>query len=666
MQRFYGHAMLHLRKRWIGPIPAAPRSAALALWDRLVASDPGLLRLMMALRGTSAVFLMTLVAVFAGPRLGAPPLELASGVTFSLMAPFLMREPTLRQRQRTLLMLGMPAVAATVATTVLHGHGPLGDCFFIVLVFAAFLLQARSPYAVGQGLMAVVVSYVGLYLELPPSTLPMQILSIAAAIPVTAFACFVLFPIRPAATLRRMVQAVQSRAARVLQDAGDPHAGPAAMRRSLAKLNEAALAADDQLALLAAGSMGLRQHLMDLELAAARLAAADCVGQTPALQRHANRLLVAGRRLRHSRWSARDRRGMGAPGASPASALTAITRAAAALGAAASLPPPPIPPAVPAPPGPLAWRVALRVTLASAAAMAGGMAVSPNRWFWAVITVYVVSLNTRSRGDTIYKGVQRVAGTLLGLIAGVTLAALLQGAPVAQIAVLLAAVFGLYYLFLTSYTLGIFCVTVMLGLLYSLLGADMDQLLVLRLEETVIGATAAIVSAVFILPLRTRSQISQSGIAVLKALTAAVAACRLVLSGEAPPGTPAAPLLAMRAVDRQVADLRLALMPLTVGRFMLRRAPAERPAQALLDCVHWTRMLAAAATGPDPALAAQADAIERRLAALAAGDRAVPEAGAPPLLASGAQAALAGLDRATAMLAERLAIGALHAFRLEG
>jgi hypothetical protein len=206
----------------------------------------------------------------------------------------------------------------------------------------------------------------------------------------------------------------------------------------------------------------------------------------------------------------------------------------------------------------------------------------------------------------------------------------------------------------------------MLGLLYSLLGADMDQLLVLRLEETVIGATAAIVSAVFILPLRTRSQISQSGIAVLKALTAAVAACRLVLSGEAPPGTPAAPLLAMRAVDRQVADLRLALMPLTVGRFMLRRAPAERPAQALLDCVHWTRMLAAAATGPDPALAAQADAIERRLAALAAGDRAVPEAGAPPLLASGAQAALAGLDRATAMLAERLAIGALHAFRLEG
>jgi uncharacterized membrane protein YccC len=666
MQRFYGHAMLHLRKRWIGPIPAAPRSAALALWDRLVASDPGLLRLMMALRGTSAVFLMTLVAVFAGPRLGAPPLELASGVTFSLMAPFLMREPTLRQRQRTLLMLGMPAVAATVATTVLHGHGPLGDCFFIVLVFAAFLLQARSPYAVGQGLMAVVVSYVGLYLELPPSTLPMQILSIAAAIPVTAFACFVLFPIRPAATLRRMVQAVQSRAARVLQDAGDPHAGPAAMRRSLAKLNEAALAADDQLALLAAGSMGLRQHLMDLELAAARLAAADCVGQTPALQRHANRLLVAGRRLRHSRWSARDRRGMGAPGASPASALTAITRAAAALGAAASLPPAPIPPAVPAPPGPLAWRVALRVTLASAAAMAGGMAVSPNRWFWAVITVYVVSLNTRSRGDTIYKGVQCVAGTLLGLIAGVTLAALLQGAPVAQIAVLLAAVFGLYYLFLTSYTLGIFCVTVMLGLLYSLLGADMDQLLVLRLEETVIGATAAIVSAVFILPLRTRSQISQSGIAVLKALTAAVAACRLVLSGEAPPGTPAAPLLAMRAVDRQVADLRLALMPLTVGRFMLRRAPAERPAQALLDCVHWTRMLAAAATGPDPALAAQADAIERRLAALAAGDRAVPEAGAPPLLASGAQAALAGLDRATAMLAERLAIGALHAFRLEG
>ncbi|MEJ1976746.1 MAG: hypothetical protein WDN49_12150 [Acetobacteraceae bacterium] len=57
----------------------------------------------------------------------------------------------------------------------------------------------------------------------------------------------------------------------------------------------------------------------------------------------------------------------------------------------------------PLPPGPLAWRAAAQVTLASAVAMAGGLALSPNRWFWAVITAYVVFLGARSRGDAIYR-----------------------------------------------------------------------------------------------------------------------------------------------------------------------------------------------------------------------------------------------------------------------
>ena len=80
-----------------------------------------------------------------------------------------------------------------------------------------------------------------------------------------------------------------------------------------------------------------------------------------------------------------------------------------------------------APPGPLAWRLATRVTLAAGLAMAGGMALSPQRWFWAVMTVYVVFLNARSRGDTIYKGIQRLGGTLLGIGSGLVLATACAG-----------------------------------------------------------------------------------------------------------------------------------------------------------------------------------------------------------------------------------------------
>ncbi len=670
-ERSYGAVMLHMRRDRLGRTLAVPVEALAAVWDRMVASDPGLLRLGMALRGTSAVFLMTLTAILLGRVFRASPVEFAAGVTLSLMAPFLMREPTRRQRERTLLWLTLPAAAAEVATTLLHGRGVLGDSFFLVLVFLCFLLQARNPLGIALGLVAVVVSYVGLYLELPPATLPLQMLSVLLAVPVTWVACFVVLPLRPATTLRRTVQAVQGRAARVLRDAGGLAAGQPApvqrLRRSLARLNEAALAADDQLAVLdPAGSTPLRLRLMDLELAAARLALAPLeavVGQ--ASRRQAARLQANERRLRRGRWSRHHLRGPNthSPRSAVAAALADLMQAASALGLAAVVPPAPAAVAAKPPPGPFAWRIALRVTLASGIAMAGGMAVSPQRWFWAVITVYVVFLNARSRGDTIYKGVQRLGGTVLGLVGGLSLASMLAGHAILMTVVLLGAVFGMYYFFLVSYTVGIFCVTVFLGLLYSLLGASLEPLLVLRLEETAVGAAAAMLVAVCVLPARTRDQVQRSGAGVLNALAQAVGACRDVLAGK--PG--ANPVPAMRAVDRQVADLRLALLPLLAGRFMLRRIAVERPVPALLDCVHWTRLLAVCATAPDPAAAAQAEAIGRRLATLAAGERPGPvlpaARGVPPF--GPVQDALDRLERSTEALTERLAIGALQGFELE-
>ena len=671
--------MLHMRRGGLGRVFGAIGAAVAGLRGRAISSDPGLLRLAMASRGTSAVFLMSLVAIGMAKLLDATPMEFASGIVLTLMSAFLMREPTWQQRMRTMMMLVLPAIVASALTSLLHGQGRLGDTYFLALVFLAFLLQARGPRAIAIGLVAVIVSYIGLYLELPPATLPIQVLGILLAVPVGAFANFVLLPLRPASTLRRTVQAVQGRAALVLHDAGGLAAeAPAtvrSLRRSLARLNEVALAADDQLAMLyPVRSVPLRLHLMDLELAAARLAAAPLEAASVSgtegmagIRRAAARLQVHERRLREGRWTARHMRAGVAPVSEIGAGLADIARAAAGFGqAAAKLPVAAKPhPAPEAAPGPLAWRMALRVTLASAIAMGGGMALSPQRWFWAVITTYVVLLGTRSRGDTVYKGMQRLGGTLLGLVAGLTLTAVLEGSGPAEAVALLIAVFGMYYLFLVSYTLGIFCVTVLLGLVYSLLGASMEPLLVLRLEETAIGAAAAMLVAFCILPVRTRDQVGQSGAALLKALAEAVGACRRAFAGE--PGVQ--PVPAMRAVDRQVADLRLALLPLTVGRVVIRRTAMERPASALLECVHWARRLAVAARAPDRAAAAHAADIEQHLLSLATGDRPVSgPIGQNPAPAAGSDAAaiLGQLDRATAVLTERLAIGALDAFQLEG
>ena len=166
------------------------------------------------------------------------------------------------------------------------------------------------------------------------------------------------------------------------------------------------------------------------------------------------------------------------------------------------------------------------------------------------------------------------------------------------------------------------------------------------------------------LPARTRDQVQRSGAGVLTALAEAVGTCRDALAGK----PDANPVPAMRAVDRQVADLRLALLPLLAGRFMMRRSALERPVPALLDCVHWARVLAVSATGPDPAAAAPGR--PHRPSTGRPGHRRAPDRHAagirrPATFRARGGGARRRLARSTAALTERLAIGALHGFQLE-
>jgi len=435
--------------------------------------------------------------------------------------------------------------------------------------------------------------------------------------------CFGALPITPAATLRRAVRAVQWRASQLLKTARQftdgrilPGSSDAVLRRDLARLNEAVLAADDQLAFVEPdGRDVLRKGLIDLELATARLI--ETMRAEEPDRRNKRRLQLHQERMR------RGRRYV-----VPASALEAGTLLARlvelghalhrlGVAARASRKHALAPAAVRLPPGPLAWRLAIRITLAATLAMAGGMALSPHRWFWAVITVYVVFLNTRSRGDTIYKAAQRVAGTVLGIAAGLVLAASLGNEMALQLGILLLSVFGMFYFYVVSYTIGVFCVTTMLGMIYGTLGEPLQTLFVLRLEETAIGAAAAIFVAAFVLPARTRDQVMRSGRNVLVALADALKATRESVSGHAD----VSPEKAMRQVDRQVADLRLSLAPLRATRRLFRRNALERPVPVLLDCVHATRVLVAASQ--QKSAAAQCAALLHRMAGIEARLRAL-------------------------------------------
>ncbi len=150
-------------------------------------------------------------------------------------------------------------------------------------------------------------------------------------------------------------------------------------------------------------------------------------------------------------------------------------------------------------------RQAVQAASAAAAALVLGEAVSGDRWYWAVAASWWIFVNTASRGETLVRGFRRVLGTATGVAAGFALAAPLHGAAAPSAVLVAACVFGIFYSAPVSYSWMTFFVTVMAGTLYGLLGVLSPALLVLRLEETLVGAGAAALAVLLVLPVTTHA-----------------------------------------------------------------------------------------------------------------------------------------------------------------
>jgi uncharacterized membrane protein YccC len=94
-----------------------------------------------------------------------------------------------------------------------------------------------------------------------------------------------------------------------------------------------------------------------------------------------------------------------------------------------------------------------------------------------------------------------VGGTFLGVIVGAVLAHLVGDRVTLQVAVVLVSLFLGLYLFRINYAFMTIGITVMVSQLYVELGEFSNSLLVLRLEETAIGAGVAIATVLLVLPL---------------------------------------------------------------------------------------------------------------------------------------------------------------------
>lgn len=149
-------------------------------------------------------------------------------------------------------------------------------------------------------------------------------------------------------------------------------------------------------------------------------------------------------------------------------------------------------------------RTAIQMGIASGAAIALGDLLSPRHYYWAAIAVFVTLTAVGNSGEQVRKAGFRVAGTLVGIAAGSLLVTAVGAHTGWAVVVSLSALFAGFYLQRVNYAFTAAGASVMASQLYAQFDEFSDSLLLLRLEETALGAGVAMVVVTLVLPLRTR------------------------------------------------------------------------------------------------------------------------------------------------------------------
>jgi uncharacterized membrane protein YccC len=530
-----------------------------SVMDGFAAADPGLVRFRFATRTVLAVALA--LGVLAA--VGLPLTAVLLGAVAALVSSTSLRTGSAGQRLGQ-IALTLPAMIASLSIgTLLAPYRLLGDAVFLVLIFVAVYLRRFAPLGLGIGMSAFMAFFFALFLKAPPSTLPMSFLAIAAGLTSTAVVSVLLFAEPPTRELRRLTGSLRARMTGVLDEVielvQDRREQPGekvsdGLRKQMNRLHESALLIEDAIndndRIVLAPNW--RRQLTDVELNSQRLCIAtlravsggitdadrqelvdDLNGVRRYLTRDPAAVLSFDEDALLRRLATFDINGdAGAAPTEPAEKLLIAHRAIRELLIAIARIRRTVMRAERGDPSPRpedeeeekaddtddteesgllpSTRQAIQCTVASALAMIGGELLSTQRWYWAVIASFVVFIGTTTRGELLVKSIRRVGGTLLGIVAGTVLATLLAGDVTLSLVLVLVCIYLGFYLVAVSYTAMTLLITIMLGLLYDLLGTFTANLLVLRLTETSVGAGAAILSAMVLLPSRTRDTVTST------------------------------------------------------------------------------------------------------------------------------------------------------------
>ncbi len=239
---------------------------------------------------------------------------------------------------------------------------------------------------------------------------------------------------------------------------------------------------------------------------------------------------------------------------------------------------------------PLSTRQAIQVGIATSLAIVVGELVSPARWYWAVLTAFVVFAGTNSRGDVLSRGWQRIVGTIGGVLVGMSLAVLVSGHELLGLLVMFGCAFLALYLVRISQTMLALWITAVLAVLYGLIGQFSVQTLVLRIEETAVGAAMGMLAAYLVLPKRTWEAFGEALDGMVDAADAVlVASVERILGRE--PASPSGMLT--QDLHKALSTLRERSKPLDSPLPWRRgRSSYQRTLRVLTAVEHYARSLA--------------------------------------------------------------------------
>lgn len=603
----------------------------------LIGSDPGALRLRMATRTTAALACALAVLFLLTKATGQPVTVALLGVLITMVAARSVNEPDARQQKITMALLPVPAALAISAGTLLAPHKLVSDVVFVVVVFVAVYIRRFGPRGRALGMVMFMAYFFTLFLRATTAELPWLIGAVlVGAVCSYVFATYVL-PDRPERVLSATLRSLRARMAIVVDTTAEAlKAGRLDERRRrrlrarIARLNETALMVqsqiEDKVTLPGISGEQLALWLFDAELTVERVATAGAraaMADIPAADRAelAAALTQLARAIRLpqrgglEQSAAMAQRMLDQQPADPvrrlAMAITATAAATSEVRARVEHPERTAPAPAPADTEPPelglrpTTRQAIQVAVAASLAIVVGESVSPARWYWAVIAAFVIFAGTNSWGETLTKGWQRLLGTALGVPAGVLVATLVSGNRAASLMLIFVCLFCAFYFMKIAYSMMTFWITTMLALLYGLLGQFTFHLLLLRIEETAIGAVIGAAVAILVLPTDTRKAIRDDAHTFLTTLSKLIdASAASMFRGTGNPTDLA------RQLDRNLQQYRVTAKPLMAGLAGLSgRRSIRRGLRMLAACDHYARTLARNSGRYDDAPPALADAV---------------------------------------------------------